>query len=70
MTGAYRGLQGVIVAHKGCVQGMTGHCRVYIECVQGLPKGQQGMSGKTQGVTETDRGFTYGHGFLNPVVFC
>lgn len=43
-TGGERGVQGVTAAYSG----LTGHCRVYLECVQGLTGGAQGMTGKTQ----------------------
>lgn len=43
-TGGERGVQGVTAAYSG----LTGHCRLYLECVQGLTGGAQGMTGKTQ----------------------
>lgn len=33
------GLQGLTVAHRGCVQVLTGDCRVYREFLQGLTGG-------------------------------
>lgn len=49
------------MAHKGYVQWLTGDYRIYRVCVQG-------MTGKTQGVTGEDEGFSYGQGFSEPVV--
>lgn len=34
----------------------------------GADRGAQGMTGKTQGVTGEDEGFSYGQGFSEPVV--
>ena len=56
------------MAHRGCVQGRTGDDRVYRGSVQWHTGDVQGMTVKTQGVTGEDRGFSYGQGFLEPVV--
>ncbi len=58
------------MAHRGCVQGRTGDDRVYRGSVQWHTGDVQGMTVKTQGVTGEDRGFSYGQGFLEPVVSC
>ena len=57
------------MAHRGCVQGRTGDDRVYRGSVQWHTGDVQGMTVKTQGVTGEDRGFSYGQGFLEPVVY-
>lgn len=56
------------MAHRGCVQGRTRVDRVYGGSVQWHTSDVQGMAMKTQVVTGEDRVFSYGHGFLEPVV--
>lgn len=67
-TGEYCGLQEMTGAYSGTIGMCTGDKRAYRSCVQRLTGVAQGITVKTQRVTGKDRGFSYGHGFLEPVV--
>lgn len=59
----------------GVNSGTEGMCTVAergLQCVQGVctgaDRGCTGVTMKTQGVTEEDSGFSYGHGISEPAV--
>lgn len=51
------------MAHRGCVQWLTGNYRVNRGCAQGINGVAQRMTEKTQRVTGKDRGVSYEQGF-------
>lgn len=61
LTGDDRGVQGVTGDVYRGAKGSTGY-------TVALYNGTQGMYSKKRGVTGEGRGFSYGHGFLEPVV--